>query len=298
VLVDLASATPEAATPTTPIPDPAPTPFSFVWVSDTQLLAKNSPKVFTAMAQWIVDNRATKNFLAVLQVGDVVDDRQDQRQWENIAEGMNILKGKLPLFVVAGNHDVARPGLDYTAFLSQDYCDAREPDNLFENGQSWVQPMEAGGHKLLLMGLGWQIEGTDTHFEWAAQQAEKYSDYDIIVVIHSFLNDDGSLTPTGIALEALFERFPQFRLVICGHMHGESKWEKTYEDGHHVYGLMFNLQEEHRNGLGYGYLRCLTFDPISGDMQCITYSPYIDDYNYFDDSRDTFVLNKVLIPAL
>ena len=278
-----------------PTPTPVPTPFAFAWVSDTQILAWRRPDAWIAMANWIVDNREAMNFIAVLHVGDLVDDRDDAAQWQNISAGMDIIKGKLPIYVVAGNHDVSQPGFDYKEFLKQDFCDVRDPERLFKNGQCWIQPLDAGGRKLLLLGLGWQATD-DSYIAWAGEQANKYPDHTVIIIVHSFLAENGFLTKEGVRIETLFADHPNIRLLICGHKHGERKWEKTYEDGHTVYALMFNLQDEHDLGNGIGYLRILTFDPVSGDMDCVTYSPILDKYNYFGEERDSFTVKGVLAP--
>lgn len=44
--------------------------------------------------------------------------------------------------------------------------------------------------------------------------------------------------------------------------------------------MMCNFQEDKEKGLGY--LRLLTFDPVSRDISVVTYSPYYDLYTYGD----------------
>ncbi|MCL2670750.1 MAG: metallophosphoesterase [Clostridiales bacterium] len=276
----------------TPAPTPIPTPFSFVWISDTQIYAAKYPEAFDETARWIADNAAAHNLIAALHVGDVVDNREKPEQWENIAPGMAAIRGAMPLYVVAGNHDVWRPVFDYTEYLSHDFCDAREPELLYEGGQCWAQPIDAGGLKILLLGIGWQGEETP-HFDWVETQMAAHSNHVVIILIHSFLLADGMPTGGGERLEALFAAHPNLRLLLCGHMYGEAKWRKSYPAGHTVTALLFNLQEEHRNGEGLGYLRILTIDPATGNLSVVTYSPVLDDYNFYDDDVDSFILEGI-----
>jgi len=289
VLVNVGDVTDIVVVPT-PLPTPVPTPFSFVWISDTQMYAAKYPEAFDTVARWIANNAEAENLIAALHVGDVVDDRQKPEQWENIKPGMDVIRAALPLYVVAGNHDVARPDLDYSAYLSYDFCDAREL--LYEGGQCWAQPIDAGGLKLLLLGMGWQGDETP-HFDWVEAQLAAHRDREAIIIIHSFLEVEGVPTEGGTRIEALFAAHPNLRLVLCGHKHGESKWQKSYDGGHTVHALMFNLQEEHRNGDALGYLRIVTIDPATGDVSVVTYSPVLDDFNFYEDDIDCFVLEGV-----
>lgn len=284
------------APPSTPVPppEPAPTPFSFVWISDTQMYAKQNPEVLANVAQWMADNAAAENFIAALHVGDVVDERGKAEQWENIVPALTRIRQAMPLYVVAGNHDVTQPGFDYSDYLSHVFCDAKNPDLQYEGGQCFAQPLEAGGRKLLLLGIGWQGEES-THFPWVEEMMERYADHSVIILIHSFLRADGTPTAGGERLEALFAAYDNLRLVLCGHMHGEAKWEKSYAAGHTVHVLMFNLQEQHRKGEGLGYLRILTIDPVTGTLCVTTYSPFLDDYNYYEESVDSFALEGLFL---
>lgn len=287
-------ATPTASAVPTPSPTPAPTPFSFVWVSDTQVYGYRYPDVYANMAQWIVDEQEAQNFLGVLHVGDVIDNRKEPGHWKKISKGMDILKDQIPRYIAAGNHDVGWPEPDYSIYLSYDFCDVREPSQLFNDGQCWIQPMTVGGRDLLLLGIGWP-GSDDAYLQWAGEQMDAHPNHTVIIITHGFMLPSGKLVGAGERLEAIFADHPNIRLLICGHALGEHKWEKSYEAGHTVTALLYNLQEEHMSKKGLGYLRILTFDPIENTMQCITYSPYLDDYNYYSEERESFTLENFFI---
>ena len=280
------SPTPTAAP--TPSPTPVPTPFSLYWISDTQVYAYRYPKVFNKVFAYIANTAAEQNALGVLMTGDIVDNRNTQRHWDNAKAAIGLIEGRLPLWCVAGNHDVGATKTDYSTFLACGFCAADEGDQLYRDGVCWYDTLTAGGQDFLLLGIGWQ---TDSHYlPWVKAVLETYPDHPVILLVHSFLTDRGGLTGTGKNLEReLLSAYPNIRLVLCGHNDGSARWQKAYEDGHTVNALLYNFQDDKKWGLGY--LRILTFDPLDRSLHVTTYSPWFDDYNYYkDETRDTFTL--------
>ena len=71
---------------------------------------------------------------------------------------------------------------------------------------------------------------------------------------------------------------------------GVKRWEKTYPDGRVFHALMYNLQNEKKAA---GYCSILTFDPMSRKLSVTSYSPYLDDYNYYkNESIETFTIEN------
>lgn len=287
--VPTAAPTPSPSPTPEPTPTPVPTPFALYWVSDTQVYAYRYPKVYNKMFAYMANTYEEQNALGVLMTGDLVDNRAEQRHWDHAKAAIGLLPEGLPLWTVAGNHDVGADKAEYKTYLSYGFCAAEEGDQLYRDGVCWYDTLEAGGRELLLLGVGWQ---TDTNYlPWVKAVLETYPDDPAILLIHNFLTDKGNLTGTGKLLEReLLSVYPNIRLVLCGHNDGSARWEKTYEDGHRVNALLYNFQDDKKNGLGY--LRILTFDPADRSIHVTTYSPWFDDYNYYkDESRDTFTLN-------
>ena len=287
-----ASATP-SSTPSpspTPTPTPEPTPFSLYWVSDTQVYAYRYPKVFNKMFAYMANTAEEQNALGVVMTGDIVDNRNEQRHWDHARSAIGLLEGKLPLWSVAGNHDVGADQTDYGAYLACGFCAAEEGDLLYRDGVCWYDTFEAAGQDFLLLGIGWQTDSD--YLPWVKGVLETYPDHTAILLVHSFLTDKGNLTGTGKNLEKeLLGAYPNLRLVLCGHNDGSARWQRTYEDGHCVNALMYNFQDDKKYGLGY--LRILTFDPTDRSLHVTTYSPWFDDYNYYrDEARDTFTLTE------
>ena len=284
-----ASPTAEPTSTPTPSPTPEPTPFSLYWVSDTQVYAYRNPNVFNKIFAYMANTCAEQNALGILMTGDIVDNRNEQRHWDNAKAAIGLVKDKIPLWSVAGNPDVGADKAEYGIYLSYGFCAAEEGDQLYRDGVCWYDTITAAGQDFLLLGIGWQ---TDTNYlPWAKSVLETYPDHTVILLVHSFLTDKGGLTGTGKNLEReLLSVYPNIRLVLCGHNDGSVRWTKEYEDGHRVNALLYNFQDDKKYGLGY--LRILTFDPADRSLHVTTYSPWFDDYNYFKDaSKDTFTLS-------
>ena len=283
-----AEPTPSPTATPEPTPTPVPTPFSLYWVSDTQVYAYRCPQVFNKVFAYMANAAAEQNALGVLMTGDIVDNRNTPRHWNNAKAAIGLIEGRLPLWCVAGNHDVGASKVDYKAFLSCGFCAADEGDQLYKDGVCWYDTFTAAGQDILLLGIGWQ---TDTDYlPWAKTVLTDHADLPAILLVHSFLTDKGGLTPMGRTLEAeLLSTCPNLRLVLCGHNDGSVRWAKTYEDGHTVNALMYNFQDDKKKGLGY--LRILTFDPLDRSVGVTTYSPWFDDFDYQKDvEKDTFTL--------
>ena len=287
-----AEPTPTPSPTATPEPTstPVPTPFSLYWVSDTQVYAYRCPQVFNKVFAYMANAAEEQNALGVLMTGDIVDNRNVQRHWNNAKAAIGLIEGRLPLWCVAGNHDVGASKVDYKTFLSYGFCAAEEGDQLYRDGVCWYDTFTAAGQDFLLLGIGWQ---NDTNYlPWIKNVLETYPDHRAILLIHSFLKDNGALTGTGKTLEReLLSVYPSIFLVLCGHNDGSVRWVGEYEDGHTVNALLYNFQDDKKYGLGY--LRILTFDPADRSIHVTTYSPWFDDYNYFkDESKDTFTLEN------
>ena len=76
------SPTPSPSPTPTPTPTPEPTPFSLYWVSDAQVYAYRYPKVYNKIFTYMANACEEQNAIGVLMTGDLVDNRTEQRHWE------------------------------------------------------------------------------------------------------------------------------------------------------------------------------------------------------------------------
>ena len=288
------TATPPASVPPeslyarmTPFTPPAKTePFSLIWFSDTQYYAYKKPEIFLSMADWVLRVHEDCRTVAVVCTGDIVDNRNYSRHWENADAAISKIRDVLPFYCVAGNHDVGADTVDYSIYRKYDFCTATEDMQFYDDGRCWVLPLRE--QELLLCGVGWQ---NDTQYaDWLLDAIADYPEYPAILLTHSFLNDDGTLSANGKRVERdVLRNAPSIRLVLCGHNDGSTRWSKTYPDGHTVNAMMYNFQDDKKHGLGYA--RILMFNPGTRNIAVTTYSPFLDDYNYYrESSKDTFTL--------
>lgn len=285
-VVTHASAT---SAPITPAPTVLPTetePFSLIWFSDTQYYAYKKPQIFVSMADWAVRVKDEYRTAAVVCTGDIVDNRNYARHWTNAESAIVRIKDAMPFYCVAGNHDVGADSVDYSTYRDYAFCTASDGMEFSDDRRCWVLPLREQG--ILLCGIGWQNDAT--YADWLNARIAAYDDLPAVLLVHSFLNDDGSLSVNGKRVEKkILAVSPSVRLVLCGHNDGSARWRKAYDDGHVVNALMYNFQDDKKYGLGYA--RILMFNPLTRNIAVTTYSPYLDDYNYYrDENRDTFTL--------
>ena len=273
-------------TPTPFVPPVTAAPFSLLWFSDTQYYTYKKPEVFLSMADWAIRVKEEYNVAAVVCTGDIVDNRSYPRHWENADAAVSKIREVLPFYCIAGNHDVGADAVDYTAYRQADLCSVPEAMRVSADGRCWVLPLPELG--LVLCGVGWQNDTAYAGF--LIDAVSEFPDYSAVLLVHSFLNDDGSLSTNGKRVEkAVLSVCPTIRLVLCGHNDGSTRWQKTYPDGHTVNAIMYNFQDDKKYGLGYA--RILMFNPGTHNIAVTTYSPYLDDYNYYRDvEKDTFTL--------
>ena len=111
---------------------------------------------------------------------------------------------------------------------------------------------------------------------WADAVLKSHPNRRAIIACHSLLEMDGTFTPQGQAIYERLKNNPNLFLMLCGHNHGESQREDTF-NGRTVYTLLADFQDL-ANG-GDGWLRWLEFSPANNRIRIKTYSPILDLYD-------------------
>ena len=93
--------------------------FTVAVLPDTQNYSEKFPDTYVAQTRWLVENQQARNISCVLHLGDVTN-HNTPVEWENAKEAMKVLDGKLPYFMVPGNHDYSLRGgcSDRTTFMN------------------------------------------------------------------------------------------------------------------------------------------------------------------------------------
>ncbi|WP_439591349.1 PKD domain-containing protein [Microbacterium sp.] len=311
---------------------PGPTdadPFTFAVIPDTQNYTSNGPTapIIAQQAQWLVDTRTTLNTQFVVQVGDLVNDWPNATQWQRVSNGLKVLDDNgMPNAVVPGNHDFdnatgAHTAYDtwfppsryqnaiwtpstarYGGYMGQNQFGADAEDRANMNNYSLFT---AGGVDWLVLGLEW--EASADALAWADRVLAAHPGRQVIMFTHAFVNLPGSRRtfaqrPGGTPPETTWGSFVrthcQVRLVVNGHEHagdlGEARRTDDNACGKPVHQILSDYQAR-ANG-GNGWLRYYRFDPPTGTMTAVTYSPYLNQYE--TDADSAFTLPFLLSPPV
>ncbi|NBD24450.1 lamin tail domain-containing protein, partial [Paenibacillus glycinis] len=282
--------------------------FSFVWMSDTQYYSESYPEIYEGNVQWIVDHKDDMNIKYVIHTGDIVDEADKEYQWQEADKDMKVLEdANVPYGVLAGNHDVSHQFADYTKFYQYFGEDRfkKQPTygGSYENNRGHYDLVSAGGNDFIIIYMGWDIRDQD--IQWMDDVVKAYPDRKAILDFHEYLLVSDNRAPIS---EKIHERVvvPNKNViaVLCGHYHDAEKLEDEIDDNgdglpdRKVYQLLADYQGAEKGGLGY--IRLLQFDTKNNQIHVKTYSPYLDDYNYYDPTtypgKDEFDLDVDLQP--
>ena len=280
--VTLSTSSPTPSLTPVPIPTstPEPTPFTIVWMSDTQNMSRDQVDVLDSMRDWILENREKENIQFVIHTGDVVDGFTPA-MFENAASFLVPIFKTLPGMVVSGNHDITKDGNQWY-FTHQPYAQlVQKKGQTFRDGNAAYVTFHAGGTDFLVFGIGHTVSCTG----WMNQVIAEHPDHVVITVIHSGMTESGHVSgPLKAILQEVAPQAPGFRLMLCGHMRGSATRIDRFDDDHDgekersVTTMMFNYQEDRVNGLGF--MRLLRFDPTTRSIEVLTYSPWFDQWGY------------------
>ena len=289
-------------TPTqTPIPDAltaAAGQYTIAWISDTQFYSRSDNGVFESMTAFLRDHADRMNLSYIVHTGDLVHNRDIAAEWEVADRAMKNI-AEIPHGVLAGNHDVGTDAADcdysyYTAHFGADrFADAPWYAESFENNRGHYDLIEAGNTEYLFLYLGYHI--TEDGLSWARDVLAAYPDRVGILCAHDYFYHDCTLTEQGQLLyDGLVARCPNLYAVLCGHRYNSNCIPIEFDDNgdgtpdRTVLQMIANYQAigaadaPVRTG-GDGYLRLLQIDEEAGLIRYYSYSPYLDDYTYFDE---------------
>lgn len=271
-------------------------PFSIIWFTDTQYYASEYPEIYDFLGNWLVNEYHKGTFEYAINTGDIVDSASNINQWEVASNSFKKLDdADVPYGVVAGNHDVTINGIDYSMF-SKYFGKSRYKHKPWYGGsvcgnQNHYDLLSFGCHDFIIIYLGYDSKITDKTIKWSNKILKKYSNRTAIVAMHEYLGHDATLS---LVAQNVFDNIimenDNVVLVLCGHNYGAVRNIKTIinTDGstRNVLELLSNYQKGESGGAGF--LRYLNFDPAKGTLNVVTYSPYINKYNFFEANEDSF----------
>lgn len=288
------SPSPVVTAPPTPTPSPTPTPapFSILCIPDTQEMARSCPEALDSMAAWVEQNHLASNTVLALHMGDLVDSATSEEQWDNVRGPFQRIQNCIPVLYTAGNHDmIDREGDSPTGFpkrlsyyLKQDFVQASLNGlSCYKGGEAAARAFTCGEDRFLVVTTCHQPDPACR--AWVRDRFAEHPDHVGILVSHSALHEDGSLETYGRLLHRdVISVCPNVRFLLCGHYRTViSRTDRYDDDGdgeaeRTVATLMLNFQDFSESG--YGYMRLLTFDPVTRSVTAVTYSPYHDSHQH------------------
>lgn len=283
--------------------------FSFVWMSDTQYYSQSYPYIYRKNVKWIADNKENLNLKYVIHTGDVVDKSYQEYQWLEADMNMKVLEdANIPYGVLAGNHDVGHQTGDYTKFWEYfgewRFKDMPTFGGSYDNNRGHYDLVSANGNDFIIVYMGWGL--AEEEIEWMNEIVARYPERKAILALHEYLLVSNNRAPIA---DEIFEKVvkPNKNVIaaLSGHYHdAELKIDELDDNGdgiadRSVYQMLADYQGAEEGGLGY--IRLLQFDVANNKLRVKTYSPYLDDYNYYDEDeypgKDEFVLDLDLQPV-
>ena len=281
----------EQTTPDVPEEDGV---FTLGWVSDPQWYAFAYPDILTKQNDWIAENYKDLDMQYLLHTGDLVGEPHDLKQWEFVSgEYKKWDDAGLRYGVLAGNHDV--DGTDRTEF-QQYFGEERYNQNewygeSYDDNRGHYDLVTLGGVDFIFTYLGYGSTA-DEDFAWLNAVLAEYPTRIAMLCFHDYLKVDATRSSTG---EKLFNdvvlKNPNVRAVFCGHNYNATRRVDDIDDNgdgapdRSVFQLMANYQDL-ENG-GNGFFRLMECDVNEGTIRSKTYSPYLNQYNAFDNSDAT-----------
>ncbi|WP_368658136.1 lamin tail domain-containing protein [Metabacillus halosaccharovorans] len=264
--------------------------YTFVWMSDTQYYAESYPYIFERQTNWIAEKQEELKIKYVFHTGDLVDNFGQEQEWIHADEYMGVLdQNNVPYGVLAGNHDVDQLSNDYTEYYKR-FGEDRFKDKdyyggSYKNNRGHYDLISANGNDFIMVYMGWGVQDEDLN--WINDVLAQYPDRTAILSFHEYLLVSGNRSPIGDKIyEAVVEPNENVIAVLSGHYHdSETLISEIDDDGdgqpdREVYQMLGDYQGGPEGG--QGYMKLLHFDQDNNRVFVNTYSPYLDDYNFYE----------------
>ncbi|WP_141433214.1 lamin tail domain-containing protein [Bacillus sp. 03113] len=267
--------------------------YTFVWMSDTQYYADSYPWIYERMTNWIAEKQEEMKIKYVFHTGDIVDKADQEYQWKDADKFMKVLDDNhVPYGVLAGNHDVDHKTSDYTQY-SKWFGEDRFKDKpyyggSYKNNRGHYDLVSANGNDYIMLYMGWGVQDED--IQWMSDILKQYPDRKAILNFHEYLLVSGNRSPLGNRIyNQLVLPYKNVITVLSGHYHDSETLIDPIDDNgdgnpdRQVYQMLGDYQGGPEGG--QGYMKLLHFDQKNNKMMVNTYSPYLDDYNFYDPSN-------------
>ncbi|MGD7024358.1 lamin tail domain-containing protein [Rossellomorea vietnamensis] len=267
--------------------------YTFVWMSDTQYYSESYPYIFDQQTKWIAQMKEEMKIKYVFHTGDLVDEADKVEQWQYADEYMGTLEdSSIPYGVLAGNHDVNQLTNDYTEFYKWFGADRFEDEDYYggtyKNNRGHYDLISSEGNDFIMLYMGWGVQDED--LEWMDQVLKQHPNRKAILNFHEYLLVSGNRSPLGNRIyNKVVEPNENVVAVLSGHYHDSETLISEIDDNgdgtadREVYQMLGDYQGGPEGG--QGYLKLMHFDQDNNKVMINTYSPYLDDYNFYEPSE-------------
>jgi Big-like domain-containing protein/carboxypeptidase family protein/calcineurin-like phosphoesterase family protein len=283
--------------------------FSIIVLPDMQQATQFYLQVEAAQAQWIAQRKMDMNIVAVLGEGDIVNDGSDDAQWSNADAAFKLLdQAEIPYFLAIGNHDYDGANAGVNTRSAAGFNQWFGP--LRYSGRTWFRGTYSGGAEnsygvinvngadILVLVL--EFVPRDEVVSWGASVLAANADKPALLLTHSYMymdntrldqcdNKDLLSQNYGDKLWAkLVSQSPNVQMVFSGHItSGQGARRADLGAQGELVNQMFANYQTLAYG-GSGYLRILSFHPLTNTVDVKTYSPYLN--TYMTDAGNQFTL--------
>lgn len=266
--------------------------YTIAWMSDPQHYSKKFPEIYYSMTSFLRDHREEMNLAYVINTGDLVHNTDLASEWD-VADKAQAMIDEIPNGVLAGNHDILDP-IGYQTFCERfgekRYKDKPWYGGSFENNRGHYDLVTVGETAYLFVYMG--FGPTNKAFQWAKDVFDQYPDRIGVLCLHDYYTKKLTLSEDGQKWhDNVVAKSPNLFMVLCGHKYGAYCFPESFDDNgdgredRTVYQMLFNYQASLKDG-GGGYLRLMQINETEGTLHNLTYSPYIGDFNRFDDPNN------------
>lgn len=267
--------------------------FSMAWMTDTQYYSEQYMKNFDSMTDWIINNRSKMGIQYVIHTGDIVDEFNEEYEYQNASNELKKLEeAKIPYGVLGGNHDVAHGNERYELYkkyFGEDrYKDQSYYGGSYENNLGHYDLVTVEGQEMLFIYMSWDIYTPE--IQWINQVLEKYPNRKAILCIHGGINADAQQSYfSDLLLDQVCKTHTNVLAILNGHFHGSALNFVGFDDNgdgindRTVYQICTDYQSAPEGG--EGYIKMIYFDLVNDRIYMNSYSPVLNDINYFDTPK-------------
>ena len=273
--------------------------YTMVLIPDTQHLVNSHEQGYYDLMRWIADNKESRNIVAAMSMGDMIQRNADtayvEAEYEICVKGTQYLTNAgIPWMPMMGNHDNEFIGYFRNAFPYKEYGSDRDwfggsyyEDNL--DHTYWF--VTAGEREYMILSLGYAP--SQNVLDWAADIVEAHPDKSVIVNAHDIVNYNGAFLDTGKKIWNTLGGYHNVVMCASGHIDFADLVKRTDTNGagNTVYSILADAQGRDQvtatNTDYVGMLAVLTFDKDDNTVEVNWYSTH---YDAFYGTKNQFTI--------